>query len=108
LPPEALGAATTHPLSSSDRQVPFASVADNQESIPRVEVHETEGLGHNRILGDAGVLETSVAFVEAHTNPSVHLPLDPGFAAGMPSTRVSDQPLVSIDEVMADLAYGQR
>jgi len=91
-----------------DRQVSFSTVSDNLASIPQAEVHETEGLGHNRILGDTGVLDTSVAFIEAHTQLSVHLPLDPGFAAGMTFTRVSDQALVSIDEVMADLAYGQR
>lgn len=91
----------------SDRQVPFSTVAQNLESIPHAEVLETKGLGHTRILDDAVVLDSSVALVAAHTDPSIHLPLAPGFAADVTSTRVSDQPLVSIDEVMADLAYGQ-
>jgi pimeloyl-ACP methyl ester carboxylesterase len=90
-----------------DRQVPFASADEILSSIPEAELHETEGLGHNRILNDAGVMEAGVAFIESHAQPVSLRPLAPDFASRMTSTHPREKTLISTEDVMADLAYGR-
>ena len=54
----------------ADRQVPFADLQDIREALPQASVLVTRGLGHQRILADAGVVERVRAFVAACGQPA--------------------------------------
>lgn len=46
-----------------DRQTPYADAVSLVESLPDAELVSTDGLGHNRILSDPGVLREVVMFL---------------------------------------------
>ncbi len=90
-----------------DRQVAFDSVADHLHAIPHAVVHETDGLGHNRILADEGVRAAGVDFIDAFSAANFRRPLAPGFTKTMNASPFPGDELVSIEEVLADLVYGR-
>jgi hypothetical protein len=49
-----------------DAEVPFASGAAIAGAWPGARLLATEGLGHRRVLRDAGVIEAAVSFVASH------------------------------------------
>lgn len=54
---------------TSDREVPFEAAITLTRAWPHAELHETSGLGHQRILSDPDVIARSVRFV---AEPHVH------------------------------------
>jgi pimeloyl-ACP methyl ester carboxylesterase len=53
-----------------DREMPIRSGELVARSWPRAELVRTSGLGHRRILRDAGVIERTVEFVARGANES--------------------------------------
>ncbi|HEX2123879.1 MAG TPA: alpha/beta hydrolase [Thermoanaerobaculia bacterium] len=49
----------------NDREVPWQEGSDAARAIPNAELVTVEGLGHRRILADAGVIARVVAFVSS-------------------------------------------
>ncbi|KIG12259.1 putative hydrolase [Enhygromyxa salina] len=51
--------------SKDDREIPFADALDNVRHWPNATLHTVDGLGHRRIVRDAGVIETVVNAITA-------------------------------------------
>ena len=46
-----------------DEIIPFAEGQQIVDAWPGAQLHATRGLGHNRILRDAGVIQSAVEFI---------------------------------------------
>ena len=90
-----------------DRQVPAKATAEIRAAAPHAEVLETEGLGHNRILADPDVVRRGAQFIAAVSREADRQPLGAGLARRMSAAGRVEAPLVSTEEIMADLAFGR-
>lgn len=52
---------------TGDREIPFAESLRLQQAIPGATLHQTQGLGHRRVLRDAAVIDTVTAFANSPT-----------------------------------------
>ncbi|MGJ3256187.1 MAG: alpha/beta fold hydrolase [Alcanivorax sp.] len=50
---------------AGDREIPFAEALRLQKAIPEATLHQTQGLGHRKVLRDAAVIDTVKAFSDS-------------------------------------------
>ena len=50
---------------TGDREIPFAEGLRLQQAIPEATLHQTQGLGHRKVLRDAAVIDTVKAFSDS-------------------------------------------